>query len=92
MTEIINEIKNILEISKSEKVVLFTNHLKIVGNVRLCDICNEGNFLNLTNAVAIPITDLYDCESEDSCDEFVCQSFNWLHVNAKKILAFSVLG
>ena len=91
MSEIINEIKNILEISKSEKVVIFTNHLKIVGTVRLCDICNEGHFLNLTNACAIPITDLYDCESEDDCGDFSSQNFKWLHVNSNQILAFSAV-
>ena len=91
MSEIINEIKNILEISQSEKIVIFTNHLKVIGNVKLCDICNTGHFLNLTNAIAIPITDLYDCETEKTCDEIVCQKFKWLHVNAKKILAFSII-
>lgn len=91
MSEIINEIKNILEISKSERVVVFTNHLKIVGNVRLCDICNEGHFLNLTNATVISINDIYDCESEDFCDDLTTQNFKWLHVNAKKVLAFSVV-
>ena len=91
MSEIINEIKNILEISKNERVVLFTNNLKIVGNVKLCDICNEGRFLNLTNATVILLSEIYDCESEDVCDEFVSQNFKWLHINSEKILAFSVV-
>ena len=92
MSNIIEEIKNILEISKSEKVVIFTNHLKIVGSIKICDICNEGQFLNMTNATTIPITELYDCESSDSCDEFLSQNFKWLHINSKKILAFSVIN
>ena len=91
MANMIKKFKEIMEISESSKVVIFTNHLKIVGHVAECDKCNEENFVNLTNATVLDITELYPCEEDETCEDFSSQNFKWLHINVKKIIAFSFI-
>ena len=91
MSNMIKKIKEIMELSDSKKVVIFTNHLKIVGHVADCDKCNEEHFVNLTNVTVLDITELYPCEEDGTCSDFSSQNFEWLHVNINKIIAFSFI-
>ena len=88
MLDIVEKIKDIGEKSHTKKIVIFTNHLKIVGTIE--DFSSE-HFISLTDVNVLDIVDLYPCERDDSCHELPGQSFEWLHVNAKKILAFSFI-
>ena len=91
MTDMIKKIKNIIDKSNTDKIVIFTNRLKIVGHIYNCDECNNDYFLNLTNAIVIYLNDLYPCEDKGDCEEYPSQNFDWLHVNIDKILAFSLV-
>lgn len=88
MSDIIKEIKILKEKSHTDKIVIFTNHLKIVGTIVEC---TSDYFISLTDVTVLDIVDLYPCEQNDSCRELPSQSFDWLHVNSKKILAFSFI-
>lgn len=88
MSDIIKEIRNIKEKSHTQKIVIFTNHLKIVGTIVECQ---SDYFISLTDVAVLDIVDLFPCECTDSCDELPGQTFEWLHVSAKKILAFSFI-
>lgn len=77
--------KMIMEKSDSNKIVILTNHYKIIGNVYECDICNTGCDINLTNASMCNLSDIYQGECENnSC-------YDWLHVNLDKIVAYSFI-
>ena len=91
MTNMMKKMKEIMELSKSSKIVIFTNHLKIIGHVAECDKCNEEYFINLTDVTVLDITELYPCEEDETCNDFSSQNFEWLHVNINKILAFSFI-
>lgn len=91
MTNMMKKMKEIMELSDSKKIVIFTNHLKIVGHVAECDKCNDEYFVNLTNVTVLDIAELYPCEEDGTCNDFSSQNFEWLHVNIKKILAFSFI-
>ena len=41
MTDMIKKIKYIIEKSNTDKVVIFTNRLKIVGHIYKCDECKN---------------------------------------------------
>lgn len=88
MSNIINEIRTIKEASKTDKIVIFTNHLKIVGTL---EECQSDYLVSLIDVNVLDIADLYPCERDDSCHELPGQTFEWLHINAKKILAFSFI-
>ena len=88
MSDIIKEIKILKEKSHTDKIVIFTNHLKIVGTIVEC---TSDYFISLTDVTVLDIVDLYPCEQNDSCNELPSQCFEWLHVSAKKILAFSFI-
>ncbi len=91
MSDMIDKINRIIEVSNTNKIVVFTNRLKIVGTIFDCDECNDGYFLNLKNAIVIYLNDLYPCEEDGSCEELSSQNFDWLHINIEKILAFSLI-
>ena len=75
--------KRIMEKSDSNRVIILTNHYQIKGNVYDCGECNRDEFINLTNVRVCNVIDSYDgiCDSESS--------FDWLHINIDKVVAFS---
>ena len=77
--------KKIMEKSKSNRVVILTNHYQIIGDVYECEECNKDEYVNLTNAKLCNINNMYDgvCESSST--------FDWLHINLDKVLAYSFI-
>ena len=90
--KMMKQIEYIMKKSGSKNIVIFTNHLKIDGNVVDCDKCTEGNLITLTNALVCRLEDYCACNGEDcECRDYVCFRYDWLHVNTEKISAFTFL-
>lgn len=79
-------LREIMGRSDAEKIVIYTEHYKIIGTVYECDECNKEAFLNLTNVKLCQLSKVYENEV---CDEYSSSSHDWLHVNFDKIVAFS---
>ena len=89
--------KTIYEIankSASNRITVYTNHLKIDGYVYSCDSkCKEvaDNILTLNDAIVCKLEDYCGCNEEEcSCNDFVCFKHNWLNIMHSQITAFSI--
>lgn len=88
-------IYKIAQTNSSTRIVLFTQYLKIDGEIILpekaCDQCHE-DILTLTNALVCRLKDYCECDGEDcDCHDYVCFRYDWLNVNIDGIVAFSIL-
>ena len=81
----IKTFKMIMEKSKTNRVVILTNHYQIIGNVYECDECNKNEYVNLTDVKLFIIEEVYEgiCESDSNYD--------WLHINLDKVVAYSFI-
>lgn len=88
-------IKKIYEISKEynvKKVKVITNHIKICGELCECgDVEKLESTLTLQNAKIWILDDLCKCGEGCACTPPHVISLEWLHVNAKKIVAFALM-
>lgn len=88
-------IEKIIASSESKKVVIFTQHLKIDGEVFIpegrCDECNE-DYVTLQNALVCRLNDYCECDDNVcECNDYVCFRYDWLSVCEEKIVAFSMV-
>ena len=83
----VKELKKIMEKSGTDKIVVLTNRYQITGYVYDCEECNKEYFINLTNASLCKISDVY----ESQCDNYSSLSYDWLHINLDKAVAFSFI-
>lgn len=81
----IDEFLKLMKKSAADRVVLITNHYQITGHVYDCEECNMETFVNLTNATICMLNEVYG----NQCDRYSSSCFDWLHVNLKKVVAFS---
>ncbi len=89
-------ILKVAEKSESNKIVLFTNHLKIDGEIYKkdgkCEECHE-DILTLTNALVCRLNDYCTCDEDDcECNDYVCFRYDWLNICVDEIVAYSILG
>jgi len=89
-------IKKQIDKTGSNKVVIFTNHLKIDGDVYIegtkCDQCHE-DILTLTNTLVCRLRDYCTCEDDEcSCSDYVCFKYDWLNINIDEIVAYSIIA
>ncbi len=80
-----DQFKKIMEKSDTNKVLLLTNHYNIIGDVYECNQCNKDDYINLTNVKLCSVEDIFGCECEYE------RSYDWLHINLDKVVAFSFL-
>lgn len=88
-------IYKIAEKNESDKIVIFTNHLKIDGNIYKkdghCEECHE-DILALENALVCRLSDYCTCDEDNcECNDYVCFRYDWLNVNVEDIVAFSIV-
>lgn len=88
-------IYKIAEKVDSNKIILFTNHLKIDGNLFLkdgkCEECHEY-ILPLQNALVCRLNDYCVCEDDEcKCNDYVCFKYDWLNVAIADIVAYSIV-
>ncbi|MBP7211997.1 hypothetical protein KBA27_04100 [bacterium] len=92
---VFKSIKKIVEDNNSKRLVVFTNHLKIDGEFIIpeahCDECIE-DYIALANVEICKLDDYCTCDDENcECNDNICCNFDWLNINVKEIVAFSVI-
>lgn len=93
--KLLKTLDKIIESSGSTKITLFTQHLKIDGNVfkaeGRCEECND-DYLTLENALICRLEDYCVCDDDNcECDDYICFRYDWLNVNIDDITAFSII-
>lgn len=88
-------IYKIAEKNDSSRIVIFTEYLKIDGEIMLpeksCDECHE-DILVINNAMVCRLKDYCECQEDDcDCNDYVCFKYDWLNVNVDEIVAFTIL-
>ena len=90
--------KTIYEISAktgSNRITVFTNHLKIDGFLYQCaGKCKEvaNNILTLNDAIVCKLEDYCYCdEDECTCNDYVCFKYDWFNIMHSKIVSFSII-
>ena len=88
-------VKKVCEKVGTNKIVIFTDNLKIDGNLFIeegkCEECHD-DILTLTNALVCRLSDYCNCEGDEcNCDDYVCFKYDWLNLNIEKIVAYSVI-
>jgi hypothetical protein len=92
---ILKSIRKIAEDNDVNSVAIFTNHLKIEGEIFIpegrCEECLE-DYITLKNAEVCRISDYCNCDDENcECNDTLCCQYKWLNLNTKHIVAFSVI-
>lgn len=93
--KLLKTIDKIIASSSSNKITVFTNHLKIDGIVYQpegrCEECND-DYLTLENALICRLDDYCACDDEGcKCDDYICFRYDWLNINTDDIVAFSLV-
>lgn len=88
-------IEKIIENNDSKRVVIFTQHLKIDGEIFIpegrCEECND-EYVTLQNALVCRLKDYCQCDEEScECNDYVCFRYEWLSISEEKIVAYSIV-
>jgi len=88
-------LEKIIESAESKQIVIFTQHLKIDGDVFVpegkCEECNK-NFITIQNALVCRLNDYCECKDNVcECNDYVCFHYDWLNVSEKEIVSFSIV-
>lgn len=92
---LIKSISKIVEESGTHKITIFTNHLKIDGQIFIpegrCEECHD-DFITIENALVCRLNDYCTCEEDDcKCKDYMCFKYDWLNISIEKITAFSIV-
>ena len=92
---LIKSISKIVEESGTRKITIFTNHLKIDGQIFIpegkCEECHD-DFITIENALVCRLNDYCTCEEDDcKCNDYMCFKYDWLNISIEKITAFSIV-
>lgn len=92
---LIKSIRKIVEESGTHKIAIFTNHLKIDGQIFIpdgrCEECHD-DFITLENVLVCRLNDYCTCEEDDcKCNDYMCFKYDWLNIAIEKITAFSIV-
>jgi len=93
---LIKSIKKIIEDNGTDKIVIFTEHLKIDGRVYLpegkCEECHD-DFITLENALVCRLEDYCTCHDDNcDCNDYVCFRYDWLNVCIHHIASYSIIN
>ena len=92
---LIKSIRKIVEESGTHKITIFTNHLKIDGEIFIpegrCEECHD-DFITIENALTCRLNDYCTCKEDDcKCNDYMCFRYDWLNIAIEKITAFSIV-
>lgn len=92
---LLKSIEKITQEAGTSKITIFTNHLKIDGNVFLpegkCEECHD-DFITLENAMTCRLSDYCTCNDDEcKCNDYVCFKYDWLNIAIDEIVAFSIV-
>lgn len=88
--------KSVYKVSKkcgSDKITILTNHIKISGTLCNCEEREDiEGIISLTDVSVWLLDDLCKC-GDDNCKCTTAKIYHaeWLNINAKKIVAFSII-
>lgn len=92
---LLKSIKKVIEDNGTDKIVIFTDTLKIDCRVFLpegkCEECHD-DFIALENALVCRLEDYCTCDDNDcECNDYVCFRYDWLNVCIEHIAAYSIV-
>ncbi len=92
---LLKSIGKIIEESGTNKITIFTAHLKIDGNLfqpeGRCEECHD-DFITLENALVCRLSDYCTCDDDEcKCNDYVCFKYDWLNIAIDKIVSFSIV-
>lgn len=92
---LLKSIEKIIESGGSDRITIFTSHLKIDGSVYRpegkCEECHE-DFITLENATLCRLSDYCTCKDDDcECNDYICFKYDWLNVAIDDIVSFSII-
>lgn len=92
---LLKSIGKIIEESGTNKITIFTGHLKIDGNLFMpegkCEECHD-DFITLENALVCRLSDFCICDGDNcKCNDYVCFKYDWLNIAIDKIVSFSIV-
>lgn len=91
--EMLKEIYHDATKHSNKKIQIITNHLKLTGTLLDCDVDekDEDCFIDLADAKLWRIEDICTCQESDcKCNDVNYIAFDEIHINMKKIIAFSL--
>jgi hypothetical protein len=92
---LLKSIGKIIESADTNKITIFTNHLKIDGRLfqpeGRCEECHN-DYLTLENAMVCRLSDYCTCKEDDcECNDYICFKYDWLNISIDDIVAFSII-
>ncbi len=92
---VLKSIKKIIEEAGTNNITIFTEHLKIDGNIFIpegkCEECHD-DYITLENALACRLNDYCKCDGDDcQCNDYVCFKYDWLNICIEHIVAYSIV-
>ena len=89
-------INNIMEDNSSNRVLILTNHLHIVGTIHnfdgKCSNCNDC-LIALKDVKIARIEDMCSYQSEScECDLGIFVEYKWFNISVNAIVGFSILS
>ncbi len=92
---LLKSIGKIVEESGSNKISIFTQNLKIDGNIFMpegkCEECHD-DFITLENALICRLSDYCNCNKDKcDCNDYMCFKYDWLNISIDNIVTFSII-
>lgn len=92
--ELVEKIYHIAETCETDRVSIFTNHLKFSGALcefKECKIENNNGILTLKDVKMWRIKDICTCGCKEcKCNENNFDFVGWVNINLSKIIAFTI--
>ncbi len=87
-------INNIMEENSSNRVLILTNHLQIIGTIHeyknKCENCHNC-LISLKNVKIARIEELCDCEETCECNLHAFKEYDWFNICVDAIVGFSII-
>ncbi len=88
-------INNIMEENSSNRVLILTNHLQIIGTIHeyhnKCDNCHDC-LIGLKDVKIGRIEDICTCNEDGcQCNVNVYKEFDWFNISVHSIIGFSII-
>lgn len=94
MKNLSESINNIMEENSSNRVLILTNHLQIIGTIHeyknKCENCHDC-VISLKHVKIARIEELCDCEETCECNLHAFKEYDWFNICVDAIVGFSII-
>lgn len=94
MKKLGESINNIMEENSSNRVLILTNHLQIIGTIHeyknKCENCHDC-IISLKHVKIARIEELCDCEDTCECNLHAFKEYDWFNICVDAIVGFSII-